>query len=50
VLFGKDFWDGLIDWDKLISNNVISETDLDFFVTLDSVDETFDYLIKHMGN
>ena len=50
VLFGKDFWDGLIDWNKLISNNVISKTDLDLFVILDSVDETFDYLIKHMDN
>ena len=48
VLFGKDFWDGLIDCDKLISNNVISESDLDLFIILDSVDETFDYLIKHM--
>mgnify|MGYP001455307577 CR=1 FL=1 len=50
VLFGKDFWDGLIDWDKLISNNVISKTDLDLFVILNSVDETFDYLIKYMDN
>ena len=50
VLFGKDFWDGLIDWNKLISNNVISKTDLDLFVILDSVDESFDYLIKNMDN
>ena len=48
VLFGKDFWDGLINWDKLISNNVISKTDLDLFIVLNSVDETFDYLLKHM--
>ena len=48
VLFGKDFWEGLIDWDKLISNNVISKSDLDLFIVLDTIDETFDYLIKHM--
>tara|TARA_Y100001970_G_C14194563_1_gene837304 strand:+ start:869 stop:1576 length:708 start_codon:yes stop_codon:yes gene_type:complete len=50
VLFGKDFWEGLIDWDRLVANNVISKTDLDLFVILDSVDETFDYLVKHMDN
>ena len=48
VLFGKDFWDGLIDWEKLISNKLISKSDLDLFVILDTVDETFDYLVKNM--
>ena len=50
VLFGKDFWEGLIDWDKLVSNNLISKEDLDLFIVLDSVDETFDYLVKKMKN
>jgi hypothetical protein len=50
VLFGKDFWEGLIDWDKLVSNNLISKEDLDLFIVLDSVDETFDYLVKNMKN
>ncbi len=48
ILFGKNFWDGLIDWDRLVSNNVISESDLDLFVVLDSVDEAFDYLISNV--
>ena len=48
ILFGKDFWEGLIDWERLISNNLISESDLDLFVILDSVDEAFDYLINNM--
>ena len=50
VLFGKDFWEGLIDWDRLVSNNLISKEDLDLFIVLDSVDETFDYLVKKMKN
>ena len=50
VLFGKDFWEGLIDWDKLVFNNLISKEDLDLFIVLDSVDETFDYLVKNMKN
>ena len=48
VLFGKDFWDGLIDWEKLVSNKLISKSDLELFVILDTVDETFDYLLKNM--
>ena len=48
VLFGKDFWNGLIDWEKLVSNKLISKSDLDLFVILDSVDDTFDYLVKNM--
>lgn len=48
VLFGKDFWDGLINWDRLIENKVISKEDLDLFVVLDTVDEAFEYLKNHM--
>ena len=48
VLFGTKYWDGLIDWDRMISNNVISSSDLKLFVILDSVDETFDYLTNNM--
>ncbi len=48
VLFGNEFWNGLINWERMISNNVISRTDLKLFVILDSVDETFAYLTKNM--
>ena len=48
VLFGNKFWNGLINWDRMISNKVISRTDLKLFVILDSVDETFAYLTKNM--
>ena len=48
MLFGKNFWDGLINWDRLIDNKVISKSDLDLFVVLDSIDETFEYLKSNM--
>ena len=48
VLFGCKYWDGLINWERMISNKVISRSDLDLFVILDSVDEIFNYLIKKM--
>ena len=48
VLFGCEFWNGLINWERMIANKVISRSDLDLFVILDSVDETFEYLTKNM--
>ena len=48
VLFGKNFWNGLVDWKKMINQGTISEEDLNLFITLDSVDETYDYLISNM--
>ena len=48
VLFGKNFWEGLIDWERLVEHKVISRSDLDLFVILDTVDETFEYLKKNM--
>lgn len=41
VLFGKDFWAGLIEWikDKLLSEKNISESDLDLFSVVDTPEE-----------
>ena len=48
ILFSTEFWDGLIDWDRMIKHKTISKEDLDLFVMLDSVDDAFDYLVKNM--
>jgi len=48
VLIGSEFWDGLIDWDKMIEQGTISRKDLDLFVIIDLVDDAFEYLIKNM--
>ena len=48
VLFGKNFWNGLVDWKKMIDQGTISKEDLSLFITLDGVDETYDYLIENM--
>ena len=46
ILFGRNFWHGLVDWQRMIDLGTISRDDLDLFVILDSVDESFDYLIN----
>ena len=48
VLFGSEFWDGLINWERLIEAGTISKEDLNLFIIKDSVDNTFDYLVKNM--
>ena len=48
ILFGSEYWDGLINWDRMIENKTISRSALKLFVTLDSVDDAFDYLVKNM--
>ena len=48
VLFGSEYWDGLINWDRMIENKTISRSALNLFVTLDSIDDTFDYLVRNM--
>lgn len=49
ILFGVEFWSGLIDWmkDKLLSHNTISEEDFDLFLLTDSVNEAVDLLNNH---
>ena len=48
ILFGSDFWNGLINWENMIKLGTISRKDLDLFVIVDSVDEAFEYMVKNM--
>lgn len=50
VLFGTEFWAGLIDWfkDQLVTNGYCSETDLDLFKVTDDTDEVVSYIKKHV--
>ena len=48
ILFGSQFWDGLINWEKMIENETISRKDLDLFVIIDTIDDAYNYLIKNM--
>lgn len=55
VLFGKSFWDRVLNLDVLVEYGTISKTDLDLFFTTDSVDEAFEHLTteleaKALGN
>jgi len=49
ILFGTEFWGGLIDWIKttLIEYETISKEDLDLIVLTDDPQEVLDIMIKH---
>jgi uncharacterized protein (TIGR00730 family) len=44
VLFGRSFWDEVLNFDALVRWGVISPDDLKLFFKTDSVDEAFEYL------
>lgn len=44
VLYGKDFWSRLINFDVFVELGLIAESDLDLFHRADSVDDAFDFL------
>lgn len=49
ILFGVEFWSGLLDWmkDKLISHGTVSEEDFDLILLTDSVDEVVQAMNNH---
>jgi len=44
VLFGKEFWDDIINFEAMVRWGVISPNDLNIFLRTDSVDEAFRYI------
>lgn len=48
VLFGKPFWDEVVNFDALVNFGTISASDLDLFHATDSVDDAFDYLTREL--
>ncbi len=49
VLFGKDYWDEVVDFDALVRHGSIDAGDLDFFYRTDSVDDAFDYVTRELA-
>jgi len=49
ILFGRAFWDEVLDFDALVRWGVVSEKDLNIFHKTDSVDDAFEYLTARLG-
>ena len=48
VLFGTDYWDDVLDMDKMAQWGTISASDPDMMLRTNSVDEAFEYLTRHI--
>ncbi len=48
VLFGKDYWDEVVDFDALVRHGTIDRPDLDLFHRTDSVDEAFGIITRQL--
>ena len=44
VLYGKEFWEKVVNWDYLVEIGTISPEDLDLFHISDEIDDTFNYI------
>jgi predicted Rossmann-fold nucleotide-binding protein len=44
VLFGKEFWGNVLNFDYMIESGVISEEDLDLFLITDEPKEAVEYI------
>ena len=49
LLYGKEFWENLINFEHFINWGVISEKDLDLFSVVDDVDEAFFCITKFLS-
>ena len=48
VLYGKEFWDRVVDFDALVDFGTITAEDLNLFHRSDSVDDTFEYITNEL--
>jgi uncharacterized protein (TIGR00730 family) len=50
VLFGVDYWSGLIDWFKnqMVTNGFCNAEDLELFMVTDNIDEVVNHIQKHV--
>ena len=49
VIYGKKFWNSIINFDKLVSLKLIHEDDLKLFMMTDSIDEAFNFLKTNLS-
>jgi uncharacterized protein (TIGR00730 family) len=48
VLYGKDFWENVINWDYLVKVGTISQDDLDLLHFSDSIDDAYKYVTNFL--
>ena len=50
VLYGKEFWKKVVNWDYLVEVGTIAKEDLDLLYFTDDVDDAFNYVTNFIKN
>lgn len=50
LVFGKSFWEGVINFDELVNQGMISEQDMNLFSYVDSADQAWSIIRQHCGH
>ncbi|MDE4947009.1 LOG family protein, partial [Francisella tularensis subsp. holarctica] len=52
ILYGTDFWGGLMEWIKttLVGKGAISDEEVNLLTLVDSIDETIEIIAEHYMN
>ena len=48
ILYGKEFWDGLINFDHFVKWGVISPKDVNLFEIVDDIDKAFSVITTNL--
>jgi len=48
VLFGSEFFNSFLNFDILIKYGLIQKSDIDLFITTDSIDEAFNHIVNNI--
>jgi hypothetical protein len=50
VLYGTEYWSGLIDWmsERMVADKMIAKRDLKLFRVTDDRDEVVDIMVRHL--
>ncbi len=49
VLYGKSFWDEVLNLDALVRHGTIEAADLELFFATDSIDDAFDHIVDQLS-
>ena len=48
ILFGKEYWSSVINFDSLVKNATINAADLQLFHATDSVDDAYEWVVRQL--
>ena len=48
ILYGKEFWNEILNWNSLVARRLIDAADLKLFRIVDSPEEAFKYLVQEL--